>query len=202
MHDHVQRFLFDDLGIRGAIVKLDSVWQQLLQRRDYSAPLVRLLGEMSAVTLFLADNLKETGRLTLQLQGKTPLSLLVVDCSDALNLRCMAHCDENIEDIPLAELFSEGKLSLVLETASMKKPYQSIVPLDGGSVAQIFEHYLKQSEQLPSRFFLASSETSAAGLFIQKMPDADTHDADGWTRVEALASTVTPDELLTLAPEI
>ena len=31
--DYVQRFLFDDLDIRGAVVRLGPVWQQLLSNR-------------------------------------------------------------------------------------------------------------------------------------------------------------------------
>jgi molecular chaperone Hsp33 len=83
----------------------------------------------------------------------------------------------------------------------MREPYQSIVPLDGNSIAEIFEHYLKQSEQLPSRLFLAASAEGAAGLFLQKLPDADQRDPDGWVRIEALAATVTAEELITLPTE-
>lgn len=74
----------------------------------------------------------------------------------------------------------------------MREPYQrAIVPLDGEAIAAVFEHYLKLSEQLDSRIFLASSATGAAGLFLQKMPDADQRDPDGWARIGMmLAATV------------
>ncbi|MEO8410440.1 MAG: Hsp33 family molecular chaperone HslO, partial [Propionivibrio sp.] len=65
MNNAVQRFLFDNLDIRGAVVRLESVWQELLTGRDYPAPVVDLLGRMSATTLLLADNLKQPGRLTI-----------------------------------------------------------------------------------------------------------------------------------------
>lgn len=32
----IQRFLLEDLDIRGAIVKLDDVWQALLENRHYA----------------------------------------------------------------------------------------------------------------------------------------------------------------------
>jgi molecular chaperone Hsp33 len=41
---------------------------------------------------------------------------------------------------------------------------------------------------------------AACGLFLQKLPNADILDPDGWDRIEALAATVRPEELL-LAPE-
>ena len=201
MTNIVQRFLLDDLDIRGAVVRLDSVWQQLLTRRTYPAPVIELLGQMSATALLLADNLKHPGRLTIQLRGDGPISLLVIDCNEALNIRCMAQHSEGIEAAAVGDLLGRGQLLLSLDRPTMREPYQSIVPLDGNSIAEIFEHYLEQSEQLASRFFLAASPTGAAGLFLQKMPTTDQRDADGWVRIEALASTVKPEELLALSTE-
>ena len=86
----VQRFMLDDLDIRGAVVRLGAVWRQLLTDRDYPAPVVDLLGRMSATSLLLADNLTQPGRLTIQLRRNGPVSLLVIDCNETLNTRCMA----------------------------------------------------------------------------------------------------------------
>lgn len=198
MSNTVQRFLFDDLDIRGAVVRLDVVWKKLMAGRNYPAPVVDLLGQMSATAVLLADNLKQPGRLTIQLRGNGPVSLLVIDCDEQLNLRCMAHHGEKVEPAPAADLLGHGQLLLSLETQSMREPYQSVVPLDGETIAEIFQHYLQQSEQLASRFFLAASASGAAGLFVQKMPSTDQRDPDGWARIEALAATVRPDELLGL----
>jgi molecular chaperone Hsp33 len=201
--NYVQRFLFDDLDIRGAVVRLGPVWQALLAGRDYPPAVVRLLGQMCATTLLLADNLKQQGRLTIQLRGDGRIPLLVIDCDGALNIRAMAQHEADAigQSASPVELLGNGQLLLSLDLPSMREPYQSIVPLTGKSIAEIFEHYLVQSEQLASRFFLAASADGAAGLFVQKMPDADTRDADGWARVEALASTVKAEELLKLPCE-
>jgi len=201
MTNAVQRFLLDDLDIRGAVVQLDSVWQKLLTNRNYPAPVIELLGQMSVTTVLLADNLKQSGRLTVQLRGDGPVSLLVIDCNEALNVRCMAQHGEDIQAASMVDLMGQGQLLLSLDMPSMREPFQSIVPLVGDSIAQVFEHYLTHSEQLASRFFLAATPTGAAGLFLQKMPSADQRDLDRWTRVEALASTVKADELLELSAE-
>ena len=201
MTNAVQRFLLDDLDIRGAVVQLDSVWQKLLTNRNYPAPVIELLGQMSVTTILLADNLKQSGRLTVQLRGDGPVSLLVIDCNEALNVRCMAQHGEDIQAASMVDLMGQGQLLLSLDMPSMREPFQSIVPLVGDSIAQVFEHYLTHSEQLASRFFLAATPTGAAGLFLQKMPSTDQRDLDGWTRVEALVSTVKPEELLELSAE-
>jgi len=200
-NDCVQRFLLDDLDIRGAIVRLGPVWQQMLAGRDYPAPVAQLLGEISATTLLVGCNLKQAGRLTIQLRGSGPVSLLVIDCNELLHIRGMAKSDEQVEPGPAPELLGHGQLLLSLDMPSMREPYQSIVPLAGESIAEIFEHYLKQSEQLPSRLFLAASADGAAGLFLQKLPSADQRDPDGWARIETLAATVKADELLALPAE-
>ena len=201
MSNIVQRFMFDDLDIRGAVVRLDSVWEQLMAGRNYPEPVVGLLGQMSATALLLADNLKQPGRLTIQLRGNGPVSLLVIDCSEQLNIRCMAHHAEKISAAQAIDLLGHGQLLLSLDMPTMREPYQSVVPLNGQTIAEVFEHYLRQSEQLASRFFLAASPSGAAGLFLQKMPSTDERDADGWARIEALAATVRTEELLGLTSE-
>ena len=201
MSNTVQRFLFDDLDIRGAVVRLDSVWEQLMAGRNYPQPVVDLLGQMSATALLLADNLKQPGRLTIQLRGNGPVSLLVIDCNEQLNLRCMAHHAEQVAAAPAIDLLGHGQLLLSLDMPTMREPYQSVVPLDGKNIAEVFEHYLQQSEQLASHFHLAASPSGAAGLFLQKMPSTDERDPDGWARIEALAATVKDEELLGLSSE-
>ena len=80
----------------------------------------------------------------------------------------------------------------------LEQPYQSIVPLEGNSIAEVFTHFLEQSEQQPAGLWLACGQDASAALFVQKLPGADTKDPDGWTRVLALAETVKNEELLGL----
>jgi molecular chaperone Hsp33 len=202
MSDAVRRFLFDDLDIRGAVVRLDAVWQKLMAGRGYPAPVVDLLGQMTATAVLLADNLKQPGRLGIQMRGSGPVTLLVIDCSEHLNLRCMARHANGIAAAPAADppnlpgLLGRGQLMLTLNTPTRRAPYQSVVPLEGATIAEVFGHYLRRSEQVVARFFLAASPAGAAGLYLQKMPAADQRDPDGWTRIEALAATARPEELL------
>jgi molecular chaperone Hsp33 len=145
-----------------------------------------------------------------QLQGQGPISLLVMDCDEQLRLRGMARGAPLYDAAPHAavssaptisahDLLGDGQLLLTLQTAGAE-PYQSLIPNDGDTMADIFEHYLTQSEQQPARLWLAADANNACGLFLQKLPDADLRDADGWNRIEQLAATVRPDELA-LPPE-
>ncbi len=200
--NHVHPFLFEHLDIRGAVVSLDSAWRSLLAKRGYPVPVANLLGEMSAVTTLIAANLKQPGRMTFQLRGEGPVNLLVLDCDEQLRLRGMARWlpDRLQGQLSAPDLLGHGQLALTLDAAGMRQPYQSLVPLIGDSIAEIFEHYLSQSEQLPTRLQLAAGPERAVGLFLQKLPSADTRDADGWNRVQHLLATLRPAEMLGQAP--
>ncbi|WP_417068013.1 Hsp33 family molecular chaperone HslO [Niveibacterium terrae] len=198
--DEIQRFLFEELDIRGALVRLDSSWTAIIKDRNYPPAVLALLGELSAVTTIVAANLKTPGRITLQLKSEGPVSLLVVDCSEALNLRGYAKSESVITGQSAADLLGGGTLLLSLDTEGVRQPYQSHVPLSGETIAAIFENYLVQSEQTPAALILAADGEHAAGLFLQKLPDADKLDEDGWNRVTQLARTVKRDELLGLEP--
>lgn len=196
----VQPFLFDDLDIRGSIVQINDAWRAMIDQRGYSPAVRAILGELTAVTAIMSANLKQPGRLTFQMQGHGPLSLMVVDCTEALNLRGYAKTDASVAGSTLGEIIGDGRLQLTLDIAGLDQPYQSLVPIEGDTVAAVFEHYLAQSEQQPAALWLVANGDTAAGLFLQKLPDADQRDADGWARVTQLAATVKPDELRNLSP--
>jgi len=203
--DAVHGFLLENLDIRGALVQLGPSWAAIAARRNYAAPVRELLGELAAVTALIGSNLKTPGRLSFQVQGHGPVSMLVMDCNEQLQLRGMARselaADAETHVTGVADLLGDGRLVLTLQPQSAQAPYQSVVPLAGSTLAAIFEHYLEKSEQQPARLWLAATADTACGLFLQKLPGADLRDADGWNRIEQLAATVRPEELA-LAPEI
>ncbi|WP_294948162.1 Hsp33 family molecular chaperone HslO [Sulfurivirga sp.] len=198
--DQISRFLFTELDIRGQHLQLTESWQQMLRDRHYPPTLARLLGELTAVTVMLANGLKHEGKVTLQMQGSGPVSLLVVEVDHQLRLRGMARTRDALPDMlqSMDELLGDGQLVLTLYNAATDRHVQSIVPRQGDSVAASFEHFFAQSEQLDTRLFLAANEQAIGGLLLQKMPEADSQDPDGWNRVIALAETVRPEELLSL----
>ena len=195
MSDTVRRFLFEDLDIRGVLVQLTGAWADMQHERGYPPPVTALLGEMAAVAALLGSNLKAPGRINLQLQGDGAVSLLVVDCDERMQLRGMARCDAGMVAAPLRQLLGEGRLQLSLLGENSAQPYLSTVPLEGKTVAEIFEHYLGQSEQQPTRLWLSADGNRASGLLLQALPGAEARDADGWQRIQLLAATLRSQEL-------
>jgi len=193
--DYVQRFMFENLDIRGRLVCLTGAWQRMLDGRGYPEDIVSLLGHTTALNTLLGANQKGAGRVTLQVQGSGPVKLLVADCTAELRIRGMASYQK--DDIPQETertLLGNGRLSVTLEDLKSGKFYQSLVPLEGETLEQIFTHYLSQSEQLPAHLRLFADGGALAGLLLEKLPNADSRDPDGWNRVIHFANTLTLDE--------
>jgi molecular chaperone Hsp33 len=193
--DYVQRFLFEDLDIRGRLVCLTEAWQRMLDGRDYPEDIAHLLGHTTALNVLLGANQKGAGRVTLQVQGSGPVKLLVADCTADLQIRGMAAYEKALTSgTNERKLLGNGRLSVTLEDVKSGQMYQSLVPLEGETLEQIFEHYLSQSEQVSAFLRLRADAGALCGLLLEKLPGADSRDPDGWSRVTHLASTLTLDE--------
>ena len=172
--DFVARFLLEELDIRGAFVRLGESWRSMLARRDYAATVRELLGEMTATAVLIGSNLKQPGRLSFQLKGHGPIGFLFIDCTEQLHLRGMAQAAADVAPAPVSQLFGDGHLSLILQNASAREPYQSLVPAAGESIAAIFEHYLLQSEQQPARLLLSAGVLFGFVLTYYRVPQQFT----------------------------
>ena len=199
--DYVQRFLFENLDIRGRLVCLTGAWQRMLDGRRYPEHIAALLGHTTALNVLLGANQKGAGRVTLQVQGTGPVKLLVADCTAELRIRGMAAFENEISTVESERtLLGDGRLSVTLEDIKSGRFYQSLVPLEGDSLEQIFQHYLSQSEQLHAFLRLYADGGALCGLLLEKLPGADARDPDGWNRVTHLASTLTLDETRDVQP--
>ena len=196
--DTLQRFLFQAAPIRGEIVHLDTTWQTVQAHHDYPPALRHAMGELMAAAALLAATLKLDGALILQIQGKGPISLLVVECTGQLTMRATAKWSGDLPEAGLAKLIGDGHFVITLDPKDGKQTYQGIVPLEGASIAEILQNYMTRSEQLETRLILAADEHQAGGLLLQKLPEQAEQDADAWARAGHLAATLKAEELLQL----
>ena len=203
MADTHRRFLFEHTPVRGGSVHLDDAYRQVLSRHDYPPVLQKLLGELLAATALLASNLKFNGSLVVQLQSSGPLQLLVVECTDQLGLRAIAKWQGDLApNADLIELAPDGRCVITLDPRDRGEMYQGIVALEKGTIAEVLEHHMQTSEQLATRLWLAADGERAAGLMLQRLPEAaDGRVEENWERVSILASTIRHDELLGLDAE-
>ncbi len=201
--DSLQRFLFENEPVRGELVHLDTAWRNVIERHDYPEVLQTIMGELTAAAVLLAATLKLKGALVLQVMGKGPVKLLVVECSGDLKLRATAKWSGELANMSLQEMVGNGQFSITLDPKDGGQPYQGIVDLEGSSVAEIMQNYMSKSEQLETRLWLAADGKHAAGLLLQKLPDnaqaEQPVDDDTWARAVMLAETITVEELLSLS---
>ncbi|HBD20765.1 MAG TPA: heat-shock protein Hsp33 [Arenimonas sp.] len=203
--DSLTRFLLERSGVRGVVVHLDEAWQQIAGRAHYPAGVAARLGETCAAAALFTGHAKIDGRLSVQLRGTGALRTLFAECTAAHTVRGIAHFEEPVLEPLTPRAFGPGSiLAITIEStppgAQELTRYQGLVGLDADSLAEAFEGYFQQSEQLPTRVLLASVEGRAAGLMLQQLPGGHG-DADGWDRVNALFETLHGQELATTPVE-
>lgn len=156
----------------------------------------------------------------MQIFGDGPVQMLVVQCGSDLAMRATAKfADDLPEDLPFDKLINasgHGRCVITLDPANKQpgqQPYQGIVPLNGesgplASMTEVLEQYMRHSEQLDTRLWLASDADRAVGLLLQKLPGdggikprAEATDLDTWERVCTLANTLTGKEMLEIEPQ-
>ncbi|HSG03064.1 MAG TPA: Hsp33 family molecular chaperone HslO [Marinobacterium sp.] len=199
--DQIQRILFDEIDVRGALVGLEEAYAEVLARADYPERLEVVLGELLAAVVLLTSNLKIEGRVSLQAQGEGSVRILMAECTHDNHVRGIARVEEGPlpDDERFDRLLVNGRMALTIEPNSGQR-YQGVVPLEGASVSECLERYFSQSEQLPTKIQLAADGKRAAGMLTQVLPAAGSGAAD-WEHIVALAQTLKTDELLDLDNE-
>src|SRR5579875_1225675 len=221
--DLVQPFQIDPFALRGRLVRLGPLLDEILTRHAYPEPVAQLLGEAIALAVALAGALKYDGVFTLQTKGDGPIRLMVADVTTAGAIRGYAQFDAaRIEaaaasGAPVPRLLGAGYLALTVDQGEHTERYQGIVELQGGTLAECVHHYFRQSEQVEAALKVAVAQVPDASgtprwragvLMIQRLPresftlERETED-DAWRRAAIFMSSSTSAELVdpALAPE-
>ena len=80
-------FILNDGLLRGRFVKLDSLMSDALCHQHHPKMIEQILAESVTVALMLSSFLKYEGLFTMQIQGKGPVTLLVVDITSEGKVR-------------------------------------------------------------------------------------------------------------------
>jgi molecular chaperone Hsp33 len=203
-NDQLHRFVFDDADIRGEIVSVNQSFAEASLHQNLPLAAQCLLGEFLVAVSLLAEALKFSGILTLQARGDGPVPLIMSEANEDGGIRGIIkvgeHTDVNqLIGLNLQQMVGNGVLTLTIDPTEGKR-YQGIVALSKATLAECLNDYFSQSEQLPTQFWLAADTTTAAGLMLQALPPSlgRSDPLEQWSTAQALASTVTDHELLTL----
>jgi molecular chaperone Hsp33 len=211
--DLIQPFQLDVSNVRGRVVRLGPVLDELLALHDYPPQVEQIVAETAAATVLLASLLKYDGVFTLQAKGDGPVSLLVVDVTTAGDVRAYARFDADRlppADMPASfqSLFGQGYLAFTVDQGEDTEAYQGIVALTGPTITDCLAHYFEQSEQLLTAAKLAARHYPdgwrAGAVLIQHLPEEDegripktpADNEEDWRRAGILMNTVAEVELL------
>ena len=206
---HLHKFLFEGVPVRGMLVQLTDVWQEILKRRAanldtgaYPEPVRHLLGEMTAAAVLMQSNIKFNGALVMQIFGDGPLKLAVVEVQPNLSVRATAKVVGALDGAQtlsaMVNVKNEGRCAITLDPLNKlpgQQPYQGVVPLFDDhrnkidKFSDVLQHYMLQSEQLDTTLVLAADDKTAAGLLIQRLP------IKGEGNLAAKASMADEDEI-------
>jgi molecular chaperone Hsp33 len=187
--DTVMPFEVGKLDLRGRVVRLGPVVDEILTRHDYPEPVAKVLGEAIVLTVMLGSALKIDGRFILQTQSDGPVRMLVVDFIAPDKVRACARFDKSRVAAAIASgnatagaLLGKGHLAMTIDQGPDMSRYQGLVALDGSSLEDVAHEYFLRSEQIPTRVRLAVAEElraepggarhrwRAGGILLQFLP--------------------------------
>ncbi len=219
--DLVAAFQIEDWPVRGRLVRLGGVIDEILSRHVYPEPVANLLGEACTLAALVGASLKFEGKLIVQAQGDGPVAYVVADydTSGALRGYCrfdperVAALDGGFVRPGAKALLGEGVFIMTVDQGTASDRYQGVVPIEGETLALCAEQYFARSEQVPTRVRLAVSRVErapgrpwrAGGAMIQHVAGDEARGStdEAWEREQILFETLGEEELVDpdLAPE-
>lgn len=196
--DIIQPFQLEQTNLRGRLVRLDEVLDDILSRHDYPIVVADLLAEALTVTALLGSMLKYDGLFSLQTRGDGPVPMVITDMSSDGRLRGYAKFDDEriaalddadelalraasdaairpSHELGMSRLLGSGYLAFTVDQGHHTERYQGIVELGGQSLADSVINYFRQSEQLDTgvavKVRLEHGHWRGGGLILQRMPD-------------------------------
>ncbi|GGY99694.1 Hsp33 family molecular chaperone HslO [Novosphingobium colocasiae] len=212
--DRVLAFTLPARHARGRVVRLGPVLETILSAHDYPSVVKHLLAEALVLTALMGSLLKDDGaQLTVQAQAEGgAVDLLVCDYRSGEVRGYLRHDADRVAELAdhptLDALFGKGYLAITFDLAVSGERYQGVVPLEGASLAQAFEQYFAQSEQVPTCLRVSVRESGprciAGGMLVQHFPDGEEgrerlhakDDHPEWTHVAIMAGSVRDEELV------
>lgn len=193
--DIVLPFLFEKLPVRGALIQLQHSWARMQLGNEYSAAETQILGQSAAATGLIAQSLKFKGKITLQVNGEGPLSMLVMQSTQKLEIRGMVSAPEISEEMSYPEIVDGCRCAITVDSGALERPYQGIVEMLGDSLSQSLENYFARSVQVQSHLMLVANHSVCGGILLQQMPEKGEPLEDDWHRLGLLSATLRTEDV-------
>ncbi len=218
--DLILPFKLESADVRGRLVRLGPLVDEVLRRHAYPFAVSALLGEMLVLAAAIARTFKFDGTFTLQAESEGPVDLMIADFTTSGEMRGYARFSANATGVfslddtsagspSVPHLLGPGRLAFTLDQGPDTERYQGIVPLEGATLVDCAHTYLRQSEQLDAALRLdvtgpqegaPGAAWRAGGIMIERLAsdrpdDPDDEAEDDWRRALALVGSTAPGEL-------
>jgi molecular chaperone Hsp33 len=209
--DIITPFSIGSNNVRGRIFKSGNVVNNILSQHEYPEKVNVILGETIALSSMLGSTLKFDGKFTCQINSDGPINLLIADFKTPGSIRAYAHFKEEKIIADTGQLLGNGHMAMTIDQGPKMENYQGITQLKDGNLVSSAYSYFQDSEQIPTKLFLACGKVKyygqkekwiSGGIILQKMPTKDNQtvkDNDLWDTTTHLLGTVTYDELIDLS---
>ena len=179
------RCITSDGCVTAMAVDSTDIVNKAVELHQTSAVVSAALGRLLTAASMMGNMLKgERDSITLRVDGDGPIGAVVAVADSNGNVK--GYAVNNVVEIPLN---AKGKLDVggavgqgnlyVLKDLGMKEPYNGVIPLVSGEIAEDITAYYAESEQIPTVCALGVlvnpdlSIKAAGGYIIQLLPTAD-----------------------------
>ena len=212
--DRVQPFMLETSQLRGRMVRLPHVLEQVVSAHHYPDAIAAILAEALCLTTVLAGMLKFDGVFSLQAKSNGLIKALVCDMTNDGTLRGYVGYDKEAlakaDDTSFTALLNDGFLAFTVDQAETADRYQGIVALDGENLTDCVRNYFLQSEQIQTAFVShvgkdGNGKWAGGALMLQHLASeggiaseemSDTEVKESWQRCMMLMQTLTREEML------
>ena len=202
-HNSIERFLFDNHGVRGEITRLKTPFEDLIHD-NYPDCLKKVMMELAVSSVLVASTLKDGSEIMVQIRGgkDAPLKYALINIRQDLSFygSCALKDNTAVENnASIHELCgADGILALSVFPKNGVK-WQGIVALNNESIGATLEDYFKNSQHLPTRFFISTDlqERQSGGIMLQIIPEVEGN-IESLEHLSVLSATLSAKELFTL----
>ncbi len=186
MHnDFIFRILCNELNIRAYAASTLHISRELCALHGTTPPATLAFARTITAAALLSATLKPDSdqNVRLKFSGSGPTKEIHVQADARGSLRGyianpIVEYDEDVGKMSFSGLIGAGFLT-VIKDLGLKEPYQSVMPLRSGDIAEEIAYYLTYSEQVPSAIIIAAKMnpkmelTASGGILLQVFPDTD-----------------------------
>ncbi len=210
MQNTIQPFQLQSINMRGRLVRMNEMLDQIIGQHDYPEWVGFQLAEALLINAAMAASLKLQGKLSLQVQSEGAIKLISTDYfagdeNSPPTMRGFVKYDEERKEQG-EPLYKNGVFGIILDQGNDMRPYQGMTRLEDSLAASAIA-YFAQSEQIPTVIHAdvvrdaLQNHWHGGLLMVQQIAEdggvvKGKSSVDDLRAMESLMSTIEREELL------